>query len=623
MKLKFKKVKLVNFNSYAEAEVYLSDKGFCSVTGKNNYIKDGALSNGCGKSTIWTAICYALTGETINGLTSNLKNVLIDTNECFVELEFLVDKDEYKITRYHKPKSDLKIIKNGEDISGKGIRESEKILYDCLPDLNKNLISSTIIIGQGMPNKFSSFSPSGRKELLEKLTKSDFMIEDIKNRINERLAALNGQKRNVEDSSLIIKTKINSINSNIFTLGQKINTSVKPNFEKEIEEITNRIENYSEQISTAEKEIAELDELINNLNKQLLEVNDQKSAKNTALLAAYHAKVDPIISEKSKIEYSISFLKNEILKLKNITDTCPTCGQKLPNISKPDTSTQEKELELLNAQLLNINIELEKANTNKQNYEIQISNEFAEKIKQLNLEITNARNKSQEIKNSNLLLSQSLLKETREKDKLIYDRDIWDNVYKNNLQELENNRAEKSKLSDQLEMNEKSLLTLSERLAVVKKIDTLVKRDFRGFLLYNIVEYINKKAKEYSKTVFGNDELEIYLDGNALDITYCSKIIDSLSGGERQRVDIITQFAIRDMLQTYFNYSSNILVLDEITDNLDRVATARLFTLISDKLKDVESVFIISHHAESLDISIDSEINIVKNDVGISLIAMQ
>lgn len=623
MKLKFKKVKLVNFNSYAEAEVYLNDKGFCSVTGKNNYIKDGALSNGCGKSTIWTAICYALTGETINGLTSNLKNVLIDTNECLVELEFLADKDEYKITRYHKPKSDLKIIKNGEDISGKGIRESEKILYDCLPDLNKNLISSTIIIGQGMPNKFSSFSPSGRKELLEKLTKSDFMIEDIKNRINERLAVLNGQKRTIEDSSLIIKTKINSINSNIFTLEQKINTAVKPNFEKEIEEITNRIENYSGQLAIAEKEIIDLDELINSLNKQLLELNDQKSAKNTALLAAYHAKVDPIISEKSKIEYSISFLKNEILKLKNITDTCPTCGQKLPNISKPDTSAQEKELELLNTQLLNISTELEKANTNKQNYELQISNEFAEKIKQLNLEITNNRNKSQEIKNSNLLLSQSLIKETRERDKLIYDKDIWDNVYKNNVQELENNRAEKCKLSDQLEMNEKSLLTLSERLAVVKKIDTLVKRDFRGFLLYNIVEYINKKAKEYSKTVFGNDELEIYLDGNALDITYCNKIIDSLSGGERQRVDIITQFAIRDMLQTYFNYSSNILVLDEITDNLDRVATARLFTLISDKLKDVESVFIISHHAESLDISIDSEINIVKNDIGISLIAMQ
>lgn len=623
MKLKFKKVKLVNFNSYAEAEVYLCDKGFCAVTGKNNYIKDGALSNGCGKSTIWTAICYALTGETINGLSTNLKNVLVESNECYVELDFFADKDEYKIIRYHKPKSDLKIFKNGENISGKGIRESEKILYDCLPDLNKNLISSTIIIGQGMPNKFSSFSPSGRKELLEKLTKSDFMIEDIKNRINERLAVLNGQKRTIEDSSLIIKTKINSIISAISALEQKIKSATKPNFEQEIEEISNRINTYSEQLVAAEKDMTKYEDLVNQLNNQLLDINNQKAEKNKCLLEAYHKKVDPIISEKTKIDYEISFVRNEIVKLKNITDTCPTCGQKLPNISKPDTTEQEKKLEELSRQLSELSAELEKANSNKSIYETQISEEFAEKLNQLNSEIASIRSANQELKLSHTNLSQLIIKETREKDKLVYDKDTWDNIYKNNLQELESNNAEKSKLSDQLEMNEKSLLVLSERLAIVKKIDTLVKRDFRGFLLYNIVEYINKKAKEYSKTVFGNDELEIYLDGNALDITYCGKIIDSLSGGERQRVDIITQFAIRDMLQTYFSYSSNILVLDEITDNLDKVATARLFLLISDKLKDVESVFIISHHAESLDISIDSEINIVKDDTGISLIAKQ
>lgn len=623
MKLKFKKVKLVNFNSYSEAEVYLNDKGFCSVTGKNNYIKDGALSNGCGKSTIWTAICYALTGETINGLTTNLKNVLVDSNECFVELEFFADKDEYKLIRQHKPKSDLKIFKNGENISGKGIRESEKILYDCLPDLNKNLISSTIIIGQGMPNKFSSFSPSGRKELLEKLTKSDFMIEDIKNRINERLAVLNGQKRTIEDSSLIVKTKINSINSTISNLEQKISSAVKPNFEKEIEEIDSKIKNYIKQAAEIETELNECENILNNLNNQLLEINNQKAEKNAMLLDAYHKKVDPLNSEKTKIEYEISFLRNEIIKMKNITDTCPTCGQKLPNIAKPDTTTQENKLEELNKSLSNLLAELEKANNNKLAYELQISNEFAEKLTQLNSEITLTRTKVQDLKNSSATISQLISKETREKDKLVYDKSNWDNIYKNNLQELENNKAEKNKLVDQLDMNEKSLLSVSERLAIVKKIDTLVKRDFRGFLLYNIVEYINKKAKEYSKTVFGNDELEIYLDGNALDITYCGKIIDSLSGGERQRVDIITQFAIRDMLQTYFNYSSNILVLDEITDNLDRIATARLFNLISEKLKDVESVFIISHHAESLDISIDSEINIVKDESGISLIARQ
>ena len=43
-----------------------------------------------------------------------------------------------------------------------------------------------MILGQGMPNKFTNNTPSGRKELLEKLSKSDFMIEDIKNKLSAR-----------------------------------------------------------------------------------------------------------------------------------------------------------------------------------------------------------------------------------------------------------------------------------------------------------------------------------------------------------------------------------------------------------------------------------------------------
>ena len=183
----FEKVIIHNFGSYGHTELDLKSKGFCLVSGKNNFKKDNALSNGSGKSFIWSAICYTITGETLNGLHTNLKNINIDDdNKCYVKLLFKVNADEYEITRHATPKSDLQIIKNGTDVSGKTYRESEKKLGDLLPDLTYDLIASTIIIGQSMPNKFSSFSPSGRKELLEKLTKSDFMIEDIKNRISLR-----------------------------------------------------------------------------------------------------------------------------------------------------------------------------------------------------------------------------------------------------------------------------------------------------------------------------------------------------------------------------------------------------------------------------------------------------
>ena len=132
------------------------------------------------------------------------------------------------------------------------------------------------------------------------------------------------------------------------------------------------------------------------------------------------------------------------------------------------------------------------------------------------------------------------------------------------------------------------------------------------------IKFIDKKAKDLSEIVFGTRELNIYLDGNALDISYCGKMIEALSGGERTRVDLIIQFAIRDMLSTYLNITSNILVLDEVTDFLDKQSCAAVMQLIEKELNTVESVFIISHHAETLDLPIDSELHIVKNENGIS-----
>ena len=76
--IQFKKIILHNFGSYGHAELDLQNRGFCLVSGQNEYVKDNALSNGSGKSFIFSAISYAVTGETISGIRSNLKNINID-----------------------------------------------------------------------------------------------------------------------------------------------------------------------------------------------------------------------------------------------------------------------------------------------------------------------------------------------------------------------------------------------------------------------------------------------------------------------------------------------------------------------------------------------------------------
>ena len=166
--INFRKVILHNFSSYHHSEFDLTNKGFCLVSGKNLYKQDNSSSNGAGKSTPWSAISFCLTSEMINGIHSNLKNINIDEDESYVTLYFSVDDSSYEITRTIAPKTALKIIKDGENISGKTFKETEQKLHEILPDLTRELLASIIIIGQSMPLKLSSFSPSGRKELLEK-----------------------------------------------------------------------------------------------------------------------------------------------------------------------------------------------------------------------------------------------------------------------------------------------------------------------------------------------------------------------------------------------------------------------------------------------------------------------
>ena len=176
MRFNFNKVKIHNFLSYGDAEIDLTNRNYCLVKGINKCPLDNAVSNGSGKSSWISSICWCLTGETVQGITNGIKNIYIDENSCYVTVDLDVDGDNYVITRIKEPSPNLKIIKNGEDISGKGIRESQLILSQYLPDLNRKLLCSVILLGQGLPIRFTDNTPSGRKGVLEELSKSVYFL---------------------------------------------------------------------------------------------------------------------------------------------------------------------------------------------------------------------------------------------------------------------------------------------------------------------------------------------------------------------------------------------------------------------------------------------------------------
>ena len=159
----------------------------------------------------------------------------------------------------------------------------------------------------------------------------------------------------------------------------------------------------------------------------------------------------------------------------------------------------------------------------------------------------------------------------------------------------------------------------SSRLDVINKFTTIANRDFRGYLLKNVIDFINKKSKEYCIDVFNTQLIDFILEGNNIDIRYAGKQYEVLSGGEKQKIDIIVLLSIRDMLCQFLDFRCNILCVDEIFDNLDSVSCDKILDLFSKKLNDLESVFIISHHTD-LAIPQDSIITVIKHENGVSTV---
>ncbi len=616
--IQFKNITVHNFGSYAHATLDLQNKGFCLVSGQNNYVPDNALSNGVGKSLCFSAICYALTGETVGGIKSGLRNINIDENDCWVELEFSYNKDTYVITRTLAPKTDMKIIKNDIDISGKGVRESEKKLAEVLPEITKDLITSTIIMGQGNVNRFSSFSPSGRKELLEKLTKSDFMIEDLKNRICIRQTELSTKIREYEDSLVANNTQLNISNNKLASLRKEYAERAMPDFTAILCQLSAEQEALAGQLTALNADCLALEAKLQEASNELVLLTEAKAAENAEELAMYNKKYSELSVEKNTLTMKRNALLAEIKKLKAITDTCPTCGQKLPNIQKPSTMQQESEVQQLD-EALRLNADnFNKANAIHQQYLIEIEGRHKQKLDAANENTANVRTQLKTKRDQESQFKYQLDNIQAQINKQLYDQQHWAQ-YTNKLEaDIAAYEQEVASITNIVNITTSAKNELLEHLAVVKKMDTLVKRDFRGYLLTNIIVYLDKKAKEYCMIVFGTNELSLDLNGNALDITYCGKMFDLLSGGEKQRVDLILQLAIRDMLITYLDLNANILVLDEITDFLDKKSCKAVMSLLENALQTVESVFIISHHEEALEIPVDSNIKIVKNVHGVS-----
>lgn len=612
----FNTVKLNNFMSYEQEEFIFDNTGYVLISGINNNTDDNSASNGSGKSSLFSAVCWCITGETPSG-NKKVENIYL-SGETSVELNFDVNDHNYTIKRCKNP-SNLFIYIDNENKSGKGIRDGEKLLKEYLPDLSSSLINSVIILGQGLPQRFSNNSPSGRKEILEQLSNSDFMISDIKQRISNRKLILDQELQSVNYNIVENESDIELLTSVIEENKAKISNLNIANLELSLDELNAEKEDIKVDLDSYESAKSESELLLNQVTINTQQLYDTYDNELSNLNLISEEEIEKDILHISDLKTNIKYKQDEITKLDSVVDICPTCGQKLPDVVKLDTTELKKECDTLLEELANKSKELNDKKSLNSKLITELDNKYNEKKKELQDTLSTIR---YDINNYTNIINDKEFKLKEISDKIV-EIETTINGINSNIKLLQDMIDEDLKKIDTLKLELSKLYErrniVNQKLDIVIKINTLIKRDFRGYLLTNIIDFISSRVKLYSSKVFGTTNLEFKLDGNNILISYDNKEYESLSGGEKQKVDIIIQLAIRDMLCNYLNFSSNILVLDEITDSLDIIGSQNILNLISSELHDVECIYIISHHTD-FDIPWDDEITIIKDSNKISRI---
>lgn len=655
--IQFKKLKIKNFMSLGEAEVDLSTGGFTLVSAINNRVEDQAGSNGSGKSSISEAIVWCLTGETIRGHKEVINRYTKDS--CEVEISFDFKGHSWAIKRCMtrtKEKS-LVMVKDGQELATKGYRDAQEVFLRELPEITFKFLNSVIIMGQGLPGRFTNNSPAGRKAVLEELTNADFMITQIKENIKRRQEKLFNELRVFEDKKLSEETRFSMNNRELSKLAlildelNKKDLSIleerKASLLGQISTLDSQRELLSGELSSHKAVLEEAKKLLNEKTLELgkhisdlkVKLANDKSEISLAISEETDEKVLVLNDRLLKGERLISESKEKISHNKALLSggICKLCGQKLSSVSDEtlDEAKRVIEVEMLNIKkyqdLYNLLLQQKKdiqATAREKEKELfdkkvlefsklekEVSDEYNLEISQLKDDLA-TKEKLLDKCSSDLDSVNKLLMETKVELSKV-ESEV--NGHSEKISELQNQM-------DNLELQIKESTSLMDefiikvddtknRLSIVKQMEIFASRDFRGILLEGVIDRMNTIIGNYAETVYGNRLTNFYLDGNAIQVEFDGKEYESLSGGEQQKINVILQLSLRDLIVELTGITGSILFLDEVFDGLDRVGCEKMIELFQ---AIDSSIFIITHHSDSLNIPYDYSLTVIKESNGVA-----
>lgn len=600
MRINFKRIEIHNFMAYAD-EVFEFDKhqGLNLICGKNNDVPGS--KNGCAKSQLFGALCYALYGETPTKVKNeNIRNRYVKSKDVRVVIWFSIEDKTFKIcsgfNKYGAPyytASEIDEDENEIDLTKSTMAETRAFIAKEVLHCDMSIFLRTVLLSSDQNYNFFRLRKGEKKDFIEKLFDIT-VFGEMYNQIHRDVLDFDKQILELQSKLMVINKYIDDYKQYIAKHDKDKQANVKL-YQKQIQQLTKQLnELKNNKISQNVAEVNKHEEYANKLDVAIVKIGNQ--------ISQIDQKLQKLEMHLHKLRTSKSISEKEISKhdelLSKLCDHCLPLIKEYYSITKLEASIAQsnqkinedeaKQLEL-DASKKELQDKLDKLNAKKQ--------EAMQAIDDLTSEFNKAHA-------AQLLLEQKLETAEHELDK------VQNEV--NPYTELINKR--------QIELDEenKKLESFANQYKYLKYAETIVSQDtLRKFIIKDLIHLLNNKIKIYLSKLGANytcvfdENMDYKFDTDGGSCEY-----DSFSSGERMRLNIAASFAFRDFMATRSNLMSNILILDEYIDsNIDQLAIEGIIGILRDfiLLYD-QNIYVISHRKEIDNSIFNNIIQIVKTN---------
>lgn len=563
----FKSVYIEGFCSIPKLELNLNTNGITVIRG----------ANGLGKSTIFSAIVWAIYGKNLKG-NSDVNTWKKYRTKAYqgtkVELYFTDQEGHtHKIIRCLEYKGEVEGAKGGNRLVY--LIDADSIPEKSKPQIQSKIVSSvgmsyslflnSVMFGQGL-KRLVNESGTEQKNIFEELLDLEYLTE-AKNIAYEQYRDLEKEYDHSERSLEQVKLRIEGISKNIGSLSS-VNSRIKQERSEQIQSLKDLISTFEEKQRKLLKEI---------LGKKKLEEVEEEIKETKSLISKRSTDIN---ASKKELGIPLEELIDEIIGL-----------------------LEKKK----------IDASLKRLNTLKETFILQ--SKLQDSLKLLRDKLYKLDKERSDIKHIASQIETSMYHIQNHKDKLkALKKSKAQDTSKEEIAKLQKDLAKEQELYNKLYV---SLKQIEERKDIYKwaYTDPLGSNGIKAYLFESSLDSLNEILDSYSDVLGFSIAFNMDLLGTRKE--FKTKLLfegeevpyEDLSGGQKQLVHLAVAFAMNTLLSE--SRGVNIAFLDEVFESLSEDNIEIVVGLIRKIYRD-KTLFLITHH-ENLPIPNSRVLKVTRN----------